>query len=377
MQTQLLHRTLELAKSLRGYCAPNPSVGAVIVCDDQIIAEGSHRGPGHDHAEVDALKQLTRIPLSATLYVSLEPCCHQGRTPPCTDAIIASGIKHVVFAFQDPNPIVNGSGQLILQSSGIHCEHIHLPEITEFYRSYAHWVKTKQPWVTAKLAMSLDSKIATDSGAPITLTGSELKTQTFLHRKHSDAILTTAATVIADDPEMNVRLRQVTEFKTIFILDRTLRTPLSAKIFKNLSRQPGKGQPLSRHPDEGQNPVNITVYHSPNADDKVKAQFIERGIKCVEIVENKYGLDLTQVINDIGRQGVHDLWLEAGAKCYNAMINIGLVQRALLYVAPKIIGDGMRAFDGVENWFEKAPRPSLHRHGNDVLYDFLLAGGVE
>lgn len=394
MNAQLLYRTLELARSRRGYCAPNPSVGAVIACGDEILAEGFHYGVGHAHAEVEALKQLTDIPADATLYVSLEPCCHHGRTPPCTDAIIASGIKRVVYGFQDPNPVVSGGGQSLLQAAGIHCELVELPEITEFYRSYAYWTKTRRPWVTAKLAMSLDGKIASASGEPIILTGPELKNLTFLHRKHSDAILTTAATIIADDPQMNVRLGQSVEYKPIFLLDRNLRTPLSANIFKRTghpvpsrhpgvgqdqvpSRHPGAGQdPVpSRHPGVGQDPETITVYHSTNTDAKVKARFIEHGIRCVQIAETEFGLDLTEVINDIGHQGIHDLWLESGSTCYQAMINQKLVQKALLYVAPKLVGPGLPAFNGTESWFDKVSKRVLHRHGDDVIYEFLFAEG--
>ena len=143
---QYLLKALELAESRRGYCWPNPAVGAVVVKDEQIIATGTHWAAGHPHAEVEALRRAGEEAKGATLYVTLEPCCHHGKTPPCTEAIIASKVKRVVFGFRDPNAVASkGKEQLI--AAGIDCEWVALPEIDRFYRSYAYWIEKKRPWV--------------------------------------------------------------------------------------------------------------------------------------------------------------------------------------------------------------------------------------
>src|SRR4051812_18658128 len=139
MDGEFLLKALELAKIRRGFCAPNPSVGAVLVLDNSIISEGYHLAPGEAHAEVNVLLQAGEQARGATLYVSLEPCCHTGRTPPCTEAIIRSGVSKVVYGFSDPNPVVAGKGEQQLKAAGIICEKVAVPEIDSFYESYAHW----------------------------------------------------------------------------------------------------------------------------------------------------------------------------------------------------------------------------------------------
>src|SRR3990167_2136538 len=166
-----LKQALSLAESQRGFCAPNPSVGALVVKEGELIAEGVHRGPMKPHAEVEAIHHAGNQAEGASLYVTLEPCCHWGRTPPCTDLIVKSRIKAVYYAFQDPNPKVAGQGAKQLQAAGIECHSVELPEVTDFYRSYHYWIREGRPWVTAKLAISLDGKIAGPHGEPVSLTG--------------------------------------------------------------------------------------------------------------------------------------------------------------------------------------------------------------
>src|SRR3990167_7826390 len=201
-----LNEALVLAKKRRGFCAPNPSVGAVIVKNRKMIGSANHWAAGYFHAERQALMEIGKKAKGASLYVTLEPCCHWGKTPPCTDIIIHSGIKKVFYAARDPNPIISGKGIQILKSAGILCEQIKLPAIDLFYQSYYYWTQHHLPWVTAKLAMSLDGKIAGPQGEPVSLTGAQLNTFTHQSRRESDAILTTVNTIIHDDPQMNVRL---------------------------------------------------------------------------------------------------------------------------------------------------------------------------
>lgn len=318
-----LKQTLELARTRRGFCAPNPPVGALIVRDGQVIATGYHFGAGFPHAEVEALKKVDNKAPEATIYVSLEPCCHWGRTPPCTDALIKANVKRVIYGYRDPNPIVSGKGEAALIAAGIACEYIAVPEIDAFYQSYQHWHRTKTPFITAKIAVSLDGKIAGKQGEPIQITGQALKEFTHQQRKDSDAILTTAKTIILDNPQMNVRLQSETIAKPIYILDSELNLPLDAKLFETAK--------------------SITVFHAKRAANERQQALTELGVRCISVEENE-GLNLNQVIEFIGKDGIHDLWVEAGGKCFAAFVNQKLVQRAFIYIAPWVMGEGMPAF---------------------------------
>jgi diaminohydroxyphosphoribosylaminopyrimidine deaminase / 5-amino-6-(5-phosphoribosylamino)uracil reductase len=295
-----LKHALKLAQIRRGFCAPNPSVGAVVVKDDEIIAEGYHWGSGHPHAEVEALNKINDELKDATLYVTLEPCCHtKKKTPPCTELIIARGIKKVVYGFRDPNPQVSGLGEKKLNEMGINCLYINSPEINEFYQSYQFWWQTGRPFVTAKLAMSLDGKIAGANGQRINITGRAAQLFTHQQRKKSDAILTTAKTIVCDDPVLNVRLPEGEYRKPIYVLDKNSIIPSNAKIFQSAER--------------------VTVINKT---------------------------DLNEILKEIGRDGIHDLWIEAGGKCFSAFLQAGLIQRAFIYVAPKWLGEkAQTAFD--------------------------------
>ena len=295
MHETYLKQALALAKPFKGYCAPNPAVGAVLVEQGNIIAEGAHTGPGNPHAEVEAIKRASKITPSTILYVTLEPCSHQGRTPPCVDAIINAGIKTVYFSFKDPNPII--AGQSVLNEKGIHCEQVEVNDINDFYQSYAYWTKNQKPFVTAKLAMSMDGKIAGQHGKPVLITGS--KTNQFTHelRNQSDAILTSARTIINDDPQMNVRLNQTSRSKPLYILNSNLKLPENAKIFETAK--------------------SVTVF-TPE--------------------ENESYVCLDSLLARVGQDGAHDLFIEAGGKCFNQFIKHNLVHTAYVYVGKKVLG---------------------------------------
>src|SRR3990167_8821066 len=200
MHKDFMLAALEQAWLGRGLCSPNPSVGAVLVHNQQIVAQAFHPGAGQLHAEQLVLEQVPANLTPLTLYVTLEPCNHWGRTPPCVDAIVNHPVDQVVFAFRDPNPlVVKNNTPLILRAKGIDVIHFPLPEIDVFYQSYQHWSDTKMPWVTAKIAQSLDGKIGIDS--PQRLQLSNLKCEKFTHknRLHTDVILTTARTIRLDN----------------------------------------------------------------------------------------------------------------------------------------------------------------------------------
>lgn len=320
-----LLRALELAKSRRGYCAPNPAVGALIVKEGVILAEGVHPGCGEPHAEVMAINAMNNKAQTsgATFYISLEPCAHHGRTPPCTEAILAAGIKRVVYAYRDPNPIVAGEGHAQLKAAGLEVLAVPVAEINEFYQSYAYWLHTRKPWLRAKLAMSLDGKIAGPGGQRVTITGPKLKEHTYRCRRRSDAILTSATTIQNDDPFLDIRLENVIENKRLYILDRRLQIPTTAAIWQNT-------QP-------------ITVFYSELNNAKLSEMPQRQGIDYIAISEHNDQLTLTEILAKIGSDGVHDLWVEAGGKLLSSLLADDLVQELQLVSSPVWLGSSAQS----------------------------------
>lgn len=348
---EYLARALELARIRRGFCAPNPAVGAVVVKEGQVLATDYHQGSGHAHAESQALEQLDKeISRGATLYVTLEPCCHWGKTPPCTQLLIERGIAAVFYGFKDPNPQVAGKGEQMLREAGIDCQPIFLESINEFYRSYAHWWQHKRPWVTAKLALSLDGKIAGIGGAPVNITGLELQTFTHQWRKQCDAILTTAKTIHADNPQLNVRLHGETYRKPIYILDSQLSLLPTAKIFTTAER--------------------ITIFHQENIAAERLMQLSSLQAKCIGVSSTEQGLCLEEVMEHIGSDGVHDLWVEAGGKCFQTLITKKLVHSSFIYKGGKYLGeDAWPAFTEDFNIFSMNKNVHWQKLGNDEIYE--------
>lgn len=343
-----LAEALALAKERRGFCSPNPSVGAVVVKDGCIIAKGNHQGPGFEHAEVVACQNLSPKQLEgARLYVTLEPCCHWGRTPPCTQMILDKGIQEVYYAYQDPNPNVFGQGGALLRQSGIVCEHIPLPEVDRFYESYSYWTKTKKPWVTAKLALTLDSKIADEFSNPVKLTGAQADQFTHQRRLNADAILTTATTIIQDDPRLDARFDGKTISKHLFIVDSKLSLPLEAKVFATAQR--------------------ITVFFTQGDRRKIEA-ITAKNADCHQIKKHDGLMDLVAVIQKIGEQGIHDLWVEVGSKLFCALLHQKLVNSCYLYIAPKLLGERAKsAFANDTHLFSHAKSTTWFQLGEDVV----------
>jgi diaminohydroxyphosphoribosylaminopyrimidine deaminase/5-amino-6-(5-phosphoribosylamino)uracil reductase len=344
-----LNSALIEAKKRRGFCAPNPSVGAVVVKNDEILARGKHWQAGMAHAEVDALNQLTQDQSrGATLYVTLEPCCHHGKTPPCTNLIIEREMAEVYYGYADPNPLVSGKGRAQLEAAGIHCEHLPTPEIMEFYRSYHYWRDHKRPWVTAKIALSADGKIAAADGSPVAITGPECQQFTHQNRYASDAILSTATTILADNPLLNVRLES-TFSKPLYILDGHLRLTGEENIFStaaSLTIFHAKGQ-KPKYEKKGVTFVPIERPHAPIEQSRHPER--SRGISSrTHRAFSKSSLGGTQddsdklclpaILDYIGNEGVQDLWVEAGGKMFYELFSQKLLNRALVYLSPKVLG---------------------------------------
>ncbi len=344
-----LDQALQLAQQRRGFCAPNPAVGAVLVKNNQIIATSTHWAAGHPHAEQVLLEQVGAAVRDTTLYVTLEPCCHWGKTPPCTDLLIAAGIKEVYFAATDPNPAVAGKGALALRNAGIICESIDHSAINAFYQSYYFWRQHQRPYVTAKLAMSLDGKIAGNQGQPIAITGKELQKFTHSCRQNADAILTTAKTIIQDDPSLNIRFNDQVIGKPLYILDSELRLPLTAKIWRTATA--------------------ITLFHGPNVMPQRLNALKAQGARCIAVAKTDNGLALANVLDKIGADGIHDLWVEAGGRCFQALCEEKLVQQGLIYIAPRWLGaDAQSAFSNkIEVLLQSATSIQWQNCGQDVI----------
>lgn len=346
-----LLQTLALAQHQRGFSAPRPSVGAIIVKDENILAEGYFQEATHAHAEIDALNKLNHAAHGATAYVSLEPCCHTGRTPPCTDALIKAGITRVVYGYRDPNPVVAGKGEAVLCAVGITCEYLPLPEIIDFYRSYTHWWSTKTPWVTAKLALTQNGMIAASNGDPLAITGKPLQTYTHERRKVADAILTTIETVLHDDPRLNVRLEGKEISKPIYVLDSQLRLPLNATLHQT-----------AKH---------LTVFHAEGAPEAQKTALTIQGVRCIAVSQGPQGLDLNDILKHIGQDGVHDLWVEAGSRLFNTLHRQERVNQTLLYVAPHSLAEGKAAFPGGFTHDFDQQNTAWQSVGKDVLLEII------
>jgi diaminohydroxyphosphoribosylaminopyrimidine deaminase / 5-amino-6-(5-phosphoribosylamino)uracil reductase len=353
-----LGEALLLAQQRRGFCAPNPAVGAVVVKEGVVIASGTHWAAGQPHAEVAALNNLSSEQAAgSTVYVTLEPCCHFGRTPPCVDLLIQRKVKEVIYSYRDPNPLVAGKSEHALKAAGIKCSYLPLAEIDAFYRSYHYWTLHRRPWVTAKIALSLDGKIAGKNGQRVAITGPELQVVTHQWRKRSDAILTTAKTIIHDDPQLNIRLAEETLAKPIYVLDRNLVISSRAQIFTSSPK--------------------VTLFYQQGLENTSRLAALEaHGAHCIALAFKQNRLDLEAVLHHIGQDGVHDLWVEAGGTCFQALILENLVQRALLYVAPKVLGPiaqtgFTQAFD-----FSQAKHIDWRQVGQDMLCEVDFSGNI-
>jgi diaminohydroxyphosphoribosylaminopyrimidine deaminase/5-amino-6-(5-phosphoribosylamino)uracil reductase len=347
MHTTYLQQALTLAQIRRGFCAPNPAVGAVVVQNEVVVATGYHFASGCPHAEAEALNKLQDNDITnATLYVTLEPCCHtQKKTPPCTELIIRRGIKKVIYAFRDPNPLVAGLGEKKLREAGIECLQVALPEIDSFYASYQHWWQTKTPYVTAKLALSLDGKIAGMHGERVVITGEAAQQFTHQQRKLADAILTTAKTIHADNPLLNVRLENQTLKKPIYILDSHLSLLSRANIFSTAEK--------------------ITIFHRKDIVPKNNAA------RFVAVEHNGEYLDLNEILRIIGQDGIHDLWVEAGGTCFTNFLQAQLLQCAFVYIAPKLLGcHAQAAFNATTNLLSTVKTVEWQSLGHDAVGKF-------
>ncbi len=349
MDTHFLNQALQQAQRRKGFTAPNPAVGAVLVKEGQIIATGTHWLAGDAHAEIAALAQLpSGAAAGATLYVTLEPCCHTGKTPPCVNAIINAGVKRVVFSETDPNPLVAGKGAALLGANDIVCQQLSVTEIEQFYGSYRYLLQSGMPWLCGKLAMTLDGKIAEKNGRALAITGKQAHVFTHQQRLKHEAILTSVKTILQDAPQFNVRLAEADAIaKPLIVLDTHAELPLDASVWYTTSQ--------------------LYIVHGEAAEPERLAQLKAKGAKLLAVaLNNANRLDLTLSLTALGKFGFHDLWLEAGGTLFKSFAKLGLLNEAYCYLAPWWAGlDAQAAFTSA-HFFKDVVRRQWLPLGDDV-----------
>lgn len=309
---------LDLAISTKGQTTPNPSVGAVIVKNNQLVGLGAHLKAGEPHAEVHAIQMAGEKTKDATMYVTLEPCSHFGRTPPCSDLVIQSGIKRVVIASTDPNPRVSGKGIEKMRKAGLQVEiGLLKEEADQINQVFYHYIQTGLPYVTLKTATSLDGKIATKEGESKWITSKEAREDVHYFRHTHDAILVGVNTVLKDNPSLTTRMIGGGKNPTRIILDTHLRTPIDSNIVTDLQSE------------------TLIVTGSEVNEARV-IPFKEKGISILRM--NSPAINIKDMLMEIGKRGISSIFVEGGAEIHGSFLKEHAFQQIITYIAPKLIG---------------------------------------
>lgn len=369
-EEQFMKRAIELAKQGSGWTAPNPLVGAVVVKNGRVIGEGYHRKYGELHAERNALAACTEDPAGATLYVTLEPCCHYGKTPPCTEIIIEKKIAKVVIGSRDPNPKVAGKGARILREHGIEVVEDYMREACDALNPvFFHYITTKTPYVVLKFAMTLDGKIATRTGASKWITGEAARNHVHQLRGRYAGILAGIGTVLADDPMLNCRIDGAHQPLRI-ILDSQLRIPMGSRLVRS-----AKEYPLlivcnesTRDREEGTSRIQ---------------KLEEAGAKVWTLPEKNGHPDLNVLMQRLGEEKIDSVLIEGGGTVNEATLKAHIVHHVYAYIAPKIFG-GEDAKTPVEGSGIRLPQECANLRLakitvllNDMLLEYDVEGETE
>jgi len=317
-----MNRALRLAERGLYTTDPNPRVGCVIVRDGRIVGEGWHRRPGGPHAEIHALRAAGDKARGATVYVTLEPCCHQGRTPPCSDALLEAGVARVVAAMQDPNPHVAGKGLQQLQEAGIEV-HSGLLEADAgaLNPGFIQRMRTGRPFVRNKLAMSLDGRTAMGSGESRWITSEAARQDVHRLRARSSAVVTGVGTILADDPSLNVRLDGFERQPLRVVVDTHLSMPDTARMLK----LPGRTLVMTCSDDSG-----------------ARERLERAGAEVIVLPYCGNAVDMEVVLDTLGQMEVNEVLVETGATLGGAMLRAGLIDEMVLYLAPILMGHEAR-----------------------------------
>ena len=372
-EEKYMRRAIELAKKGSGHVNPNPLVGAVIVRDGEIIGEGYHECYGQLHAERNAIANAKKRGNSlegSTIYVTLEPCCHYGKTPPCTEAIIEEKIARVVVGSDDPNPLVSGKGFQMLREKGIEViPHFLKEECGAMNHVFFHYIRTGTPYVAMKYAMTMDGKIACYTGDSKWVTGEESRAHVQTLRNHYKGIMAGIGTVLADDPMLNCRIEGGRDPIRI-IADSHLRIPMDSQLVRTAGQQP------------------LIVACLPDADEEKEAQLQEKGVEVLRIPgvttaditeEQKEVISLPVLMKELGARKIDGILLEGGGQLNESALQAGIVDRIYCYIAPKIFGgaqaktpvEGQGLTRAADAW--QFNRIGMQEFGQDILLEYEKA----
>ena len=316
-----MDRARDLAERGRYTVAPNPLVGSVVVRNGNVIGEGWHTRAGEDHAEVVALKTNGSTAAGATMYVTLEPCNHQGRTPPCTNAILDAGIERLVIGHLDPDPRMRGKSVEILRRAGVQVEVLHDRLCERQNEQFFHYMRTARPFVHLKLAASLDGRIATSTGDSRWVTGEEARHRAHLLRAEAGAVLVGMNTVQNDDPLLTARgMDHVPPSITRVVLDSSLTIRTDSQLVRTSHEYP------------------VLIFADEASLDGRESRLIEHGADVVAAPRSLTGLDLEFVLDELGRRGIRGLLVEGGGETVGGFISAGLVNRVTIFYAPRLLG---------------------------------------
>lgn len=356
-----MRQAYELALKGRGFVSPNPMVGAVIVKNNKVIASGYHARCGHDHAEVVALKKAGNKASGAALYVTLEPCSHYGRTPPCVGRIVESGIAKIVIGMKDPNPLMDGNSIALLRKAGLHvevgCLTKELEQLNEFFIKF---IKMRIPFVTAKIAQTVDGKIATVTGESKWITSESTRAFSRRRRDEFDAIMVGANTVISDDPGLNPhhqnkRLRKV-------VLDSVLKISPEAKLFKDID------------------PADVILATTKKASASKIKYFSKHGVTVLvaPLLDPSGRVPWQWLMRELGKMEITSVLIEGGGRLIGSALKEGIVDKMSVYIAPKIMG-GQNAVSGISGLNIRSIRDLIELDDatlKPLKEDFLLEGYV-
>lgn len=351
-----MHLALELAKKGAGKVNPNPMVGALLVRQGQIIGQGFHREYGGPHAEQEAFDACSSSPEGADLYVTLEPCCHHGKRPPCTDRILKSGVRRVIIGSLDPNPLVAGKGIQILREQGIEVvTGVLEEECRKLNEIFFHFILRRRPYVVLKYAMSLDGKIACASGASRWITGEAAREKVHRDRNRFASIMVGIGTVLADDPLLTCRTPGGRDPLRI-ICDSSLRLPLSSRIVRSAKEVP------------------TLLATCSNREEKLRP-YLAAGIRVLQTPPKEGTVDLAFLMSALAEQNIDSVLLEGGSELHWAALESGIVQKIQTYIAPKILG-GREATSPVGGRGVPCPDAAFHLSapkirvlGEDILLE--------
>ncbi|MDD5455508.1 MAG: bifunctional diaminohydroxyphosphoribosylaminopyrimidine deaminase/5-amino-6-(5-phosphoribosylamino)uracil reductase RibD [Candidatus Margulisbacteria bacterium] len=360
-----MKKALSLAKKGIGIVSPNPLVGAVIVKDHKLLASGYHKGFKKPHAEAEALRKAGKKAKGATIYVNLEPCCHWGNNPPCTKLIIEAGIKRVVYAMSDPNPLVkNCSAPALLRQAGIEVLHGVLEQeaqkLNEIFRKYIVW---RKPFITLKMAQTLDGRIADRYGNSKWITNDLSRNVVQKLRYSNDAIMTGVGTILKDDPSLNVRLKNKTKSLTKIVVDQKGQAPQKAKIY-----------------DMQDHIVFITQKMYERKFEKLQDSYNNITVLYFEAKNQSFNFD--EIMLELGKLNITSIIVEGGSQLSFSLMNQQMVDKFVIFVAPRIMGDNnaLSIFNGSReksiNDMQQLSLSETKRYGDDLMLEYYPSPAI-